>query len=52
VSNLIYSASREQVSDVWVAGRHLLKDRQLTTLNEEDLIDKSRQWRDKIVSRG
>ncbi|HED36135.1 MAG TPA: TRZ/ATZ family hydrolase [Gammaproteobacteria bacterium] len=48
VANLVYSSSREQVSDVWVAGRHLLKDRQLTTLNEQDLIYKSQQWSDKI----
>jgi len=25
VSQLVYAAGREQVSDVWVAGRHLLK---------------------------
>jgi len=48
VANLVYSSSREQVSDVWVAGRHLLKDRQLTTLNEQDLINKSQRWSDKI----
>lgn len=48
VANLVYSANREQVSDVWVAGRHLLKDRQLTTLDEQDLIRKSQLWNSKI----
>ncbi|VAW70499.1 S-adenosylhomocysteine deaminase; Methylthioadenosine deaminase [hydrothermal vent metagenome] len=48
IANLVYSSSREQVSDVWVAGRHLLKDRQLTTLNEQEIIEKSLEWCDKI----
>ena len=48
VANLVYSANREQVSDVWVAGRHLLKDRQLTTLDEQELLSKTQQWNDKI----
>jgi len=49
-TNLIYSSSREQVSDVWVAGRHLLKDRELTTLDEQEIIQKCRQWNDKIAT--
>ncbi len=48
VSHLIYSCSREQVTDVWVAGKHLLKDRALTTLDEQKIINKTRAWNDKI----
>ena len=48
VSQLVYAASREQVSDVWVAGRHLLKDRVLTTLDQEAIIKKARGWAEKI----
>ena len=48
LSHLIYSCGREQVSDVWVAGRHLLKDRALTTLDEQKILHKCRQWNDKI----
>ncbi|MCW8936012.1 MAG: TRZ/ATZ family hydrolase [Gammaproteobacteria bacterium] len=48
VANLIYSSSREQISDVWVAGRHLLKDRELTTLDEEEILRKCQLWNDKI----
>jgi len=48
VANLIYSSSREQISDVWVAGRHLLKDRELTTLDETDILQKCQLWNDKI----
>lgn len=50
VANLVYSTSREQVSDVWVAGKHLLKDRELTTLNEKDIIRKTQVWNDTILN--
>jgi 5-methylthioadenosine/S-adenosylhomocysteine deaminase len=48
ISQLVYAAGREQVSDVWVAGRHLLKDCELTTLNQQTIIAKARQWAEKI----
>jgi len=48
VSQIVYSANRDQVTNVWVAGRHLLKNRQLTTLDEEELIARAAEWRDKI----
>ncbi|MEX2353681.1 MAG: TRZ/ATZ family hydrolase, partial [Gammaproteobacteria bacterium] len=34
VSQIIYAASRNQVTDVWVAGRQLLKQRELLTMDE------------------
>ncbi|MDZ7754507.1 MAG: TRZ/ATZ family hydrolase [Gammaproteobacteria bacterium] len=48
VSQLVYAAGRHQVSDVWVAGRRVLKDRLLTTLDTRDAIVKAAAWRDKI----
>ncbi len=48
VSQLIYSAGRENVSNVWVAGNHLLKDRELTTLDEKAILDKAAYWQNKI----
>ncbi len=50
LSHLVYSCGREQVSDVWVAGKHLLKDRALTTLDEQKIIHKCRLWNDKIAA--
>ena len=50
ISQLVYSASRHQVSDVWVAGRHCLKNRQLTTLNIQDLQQNIAQWQEKLSS--
>ncbi len=48
ISHLVYSSNRQQVSDVWVAGRQLLKDRELLTLDINDLISSANQWRQKI----
>jgi len=48
VSHIIYSCDREQVTDVWVAGKHLLKERALTTLDEQKIMNKTRIWNDKI----
>jgi len=49
VSQLAYSATREQVTDVWVAGRRLLEHRRLTTIDEAAVIAKAAEWRDKIA---
>lgn len=49
VSQIIYSAGRENVSNVWVAGNHLLKDRALTTLDEKAILEKAAYWQ-KIIS--
>ena len=48
VSQLIYSAGRENVSNVWVAGNHLLKNRELTTLDEKAILEKAAYWQEKI----
>jgi len=48
VSQLVYATDRHQVSDVWIAGRQLLTDRVLTTLDVDAIIHKVREWRDKI----
>lgn len=50
-SQIVYAASRHQVSDVWVAGKHCLKNKQLTTLNIEDLQQKAKQWQQKLLMR-
>jgi len=50
VSALVYSAGRHQVTDNWVAGRALLRDRLLTTLDESALLETARQWRQRITS--
>jgi 5-methylthioadenosine/S-adenosylhomocysteine deaminase len=48
VSHLVYSCGREQVSDVWIAGRHVLKNRVLTQLDETDIRLQAQAWSHKI----
>lgn len=48
ISQIVYAAGREQVSDVWVAGRRLLKQGELTTLNTSDLLAEAESWRARI----
>jgi 5-methylthioadenosine/S-adenosylhomocysteine deaminase len=48
ISQIVYTAGRDQVTDVWVAGKRLLQDGRLTTLDEETILGKAQAWRDKI----
>ncbi len=50
VSHIVYASTRDQISNVWVDGKHLLADRTLTTLDKDALIENAKQWRDKIVA--
>ncbi len=47
-SQIVYAASRNQVSDVWVAGKRLMKNRELLTLDEKALLKKAGEWQKKI----
>jgi 5-methylthioadenosine/S-adenosylhomocysteine deaminase len=49
VSHLVYAAGREHVSHVWVNGKMLLEDGELTTLNEQELLLRAEFWRDQIT---
>lgn len=51
ISQLIYTASGHNVSDVWVAGKQLLKDRRLQTMNEAEVIQRAQMWRARIAGR-
>ena len=48
ISQLVYATGRDKVTDVWVDGKQLLKDRQLTTLNQANIIQNTNNWADKI----
>ena len=48
VSQIVYTATREQVTDVWVAGRRLLAGRTLTSMDESAILRQAHDWRDKI----
>ncbi|HMN43964.1 MAG TPA: TRZ/ATZ family hydrolase [Povalibacter sp.] len=47
---LVHSISREQVSDVWVAGRALLTDGRLTQIDLDALLQRAQGWQERIAS--
>ena len=50
ISQLVYATSRHQVSDVWIAGRHLLKERRLASIDEQEVSLRVQQWQEKIAA--
>ncbi len=48
LSQLVYATGRDKVTDVWVAGRQVLKDRTLTTLDVEELRDSAHRWQQRL----
>jgi 5-methylthioadenosine/S-adenosylhomocysteine deaminase len=48
-SQLVYSLSSEQIKDVIVAGKVVMKDRKLVNIDEEELIDKAKYYQKRIV---
>jgi 5-methylthioadenosine/S-adenosylhomocysteine deaminase len=48
VSHLVYTAGREHVTHVWVAGEPRVEERRLVGLDERDLHDKARWWQSRI----
>jgi len=48
VSQIVYAASRTQVSHVWVDGKCLLNERVLTTLDEQHLKFIAENWKKKL----
>ena len=48
ISTLAYAVGRDQVTDVYVAGRALLRDQRLMTIDEAAVCAKAAAWRAKI----
>ncbi len=51
ISQVVYSAARNQITNAWVNGKQLLKDRQLQTLNSKLILQNTAQWQTKIMNR-
>lgn len=49
-SHLVYAAGREHVTDVWVAGKHLLQERKLTTLDLHAIRARAAYWQNTLNS--
>ncbi len=48
VSHLVHVTGRDQVTDVWVAGRRVVAGRRLTRLDTEELGARVRFWQDRL----
>jgi len=48
-SQLVYAAGRHCIRDVWVAGRQLLRDGELTTLNPSAILERAQSWKQKLA---
>jgi 5-methylthioadenosine/S-adenosylhomocysteine deaminase len=49
VAQLVYAAGRDQVEDVWVAGRRMVAEGRLTRMDEDLVLARAGAWRDRIA---
>ena len=50
IAQIVYASGRHQVTDVWVAGKQLLKQRRLTTINLTDLKARIDVWQQRLAA--
>lgn len=50
-SHLVYSMGSEQIRDVMIAGDWVMKNKKLQHLNEADLIERAKQYKNTIISK-
>ena len=50
VSQLVYTARADQVTDVWIAGKHLLDNGQLAHIDTDNLLQRTNEWRDRFAA--
>lgn len=48
ISQIVYSASREQVTDVWVGGTARVKQKQLVNVDLDQLLTKTAEWGERL----
>ena len=48
ISQIVYGASREQISDVWVQGKQVVSDKKLTTIDLDKVLQNAHRWGEKI----
>ena len=50
VSQLVYATGRHQVSDVWIAGKRKLAERELVDMDTADILSRTHAWRERIAA--
>jgi 5-methylthioadenosine/S-adenosylhomocysteine deaminase len=48
ISQLVYATGRDKVSDVWVSGRQVLRERVLTTMDLQEILSRTADWQVRI----
>lgn len=48
ISHLVYSAGRQEVSHVWVAGEAVVRDKACLTLDESEILSRAHHWQKKL----
>jgi 5-methylthioadenosine/S-adenosylhomocysteine deaminase len=48
LSQLVYASSSQQVSDVWIAGRHVVEGSKLTLVDINEILNRSNEWQKRI----
>ena len=48
ISQIVYAATRSHVREVWVAGRRVVRDGALETLDAAEVVNEAQAWRDRI----
>jgi 5-methylthioadenosine/S-adenosylhomocysteine deaminase len=48
ISHLVHVLGRDAVTDVWVAGRRVVDNRALTTVDEGAIVGRARLWQEKL----
>jgi 5-methylthioadenosine/S-adenosylhomocysteine deaminase len=48
-SHLVYAAGREDVSDVWVAGKQLVGSGRILHMDESGIMRKAKEWKSRIA---
>lgn len=52
ISQIVYSASREQISDVWVGGKLRVNNRKIVGVDLASVLEKTAMWQQRITSNG
>lgn len=50
VSQIVYASQANDVTDVWIAGKQVLKNRRLTLMDEDQILEKTHYWLEKIYN--
>ena len=52
VSQLVYAVRADQVTDVWVGGRHQLDNGRFAYMDTDRLLARCNEWRERIAATG